>query len=187
MRRSLTAHAKCATVVGTARHGPDGDDVVAGIQGEQMGHQEGTFRTGQRGSLSPTRDGLGEYLERYLAANDMSVAHLAAKTGLSPAQMRKLIKGENSPTLRTLMRLAAAIGVDVSELARSYQEGEERRLDSEIQREVKLKASVLIALQGGEVPGFDYHNKKRLLDLLQALPSSADERRRVGGGDAGTG
>jgi transcriptional regulator with XRE-family HTH domain len=44
------------------------------------------------------------------------VADLAEKSGLSETYIRILLAGSKSPTLRTLEKLAAALGVTVGEL-----------------------------------------------------------------------
>jgi len=55
-------------------------------------------------------------LRELMKKRKLSVADLAEKSGLSETYIRILLAGSKSPTLRTLEKLAAALGVTVGEL-----------------------------------------------------------------------
>jgi transcriptional regulator with XRE-family HTH domain len=46
----------------------------------------------------------------------MSKAVLAAKAETSRSQVSQIVKGEGNPTLSTILRIAAALDIDVQEL-----------------------------------------------------------------------
>ncbi|TYO94539.1 helix-turn-helix domain-containing protein [Desulfallas thermosapovorans] len=58
----------------------------------------------------------GLRLSRYREAKKMTCAQLAESAGLSVTFIKTLEEGKKSPTLRTMEKLAAALGVKVTDL-----------------------------------------------------------------------
>jgi transcriptional regulator with XRE-family HTH domain len=62
-------------------------------------------------------------LRELMKKRKLSVADLAEKSGLSETYIRILLAGSKSPTLRTLEKLATALGVTVGELLDTQKAG----------------------------------------------------------------
>ena len=56
-------------------------------------------------------------LGRYLEASGMSVEQLIAASGLDAKQVKAIVSGNFTPSPQQRQRLAAAVGVDVSEIS----------------------------------------------------------------------
>lgn len=130
--------------------------------------------------------GLGAFIEKYLEDNSMRASELAIRTGLSAALISKLIRNQTSPNLRTLMKLSAALGVRVADLAQSYQDGEEQQLFNRIRDVAENEVSWILHAQGetiidkvGQEHSFDA--KRKLYDFLKAI-AATDGKPGGGGG-----
>lgn len=81
--------------------------------------------------LPASRDRLSRNLAAILRARRMTPAGLAAQAGIDEAIVRALVRGEiTRPSLTTLDPLAAALGIDVSELLAPDSCAIERRGDA---------------------------------------------------------
>lgn len=58
----------------------------------------------------------GFRLNRFREAKKMTCAQLAESSGLSVTFIKTLEEGKKSPTLRTMEKLAAALGIKVTDL-----------------------------------------------------------------------
>lgn len=73
-------------------------------------------------SLAEVRDlqvdleALGRNIRGFRQKRDMTLMDLAARIGGDPPQMSRIERGMVEPELRTLLRIAAALGVKVSKL-----------------------------------------------------------------------
>lgn len=59
---------------------------------------------------------IGANIRKYRIQKDVSQEHLALESGIHPAYISKLERGEKCPTIDTLYRLAKALGIPVYKL-----------------------------------------------------------------------
>ena len=59
---------------------------------------------------------IGANIRKYRIQRDVSQEHLALDSGIHPAYISKLERGEKCPTIDTLYRLARALGIPVYKL-----------------------------------------------------------------------
>ena len=59
---------------------------------------------------------IGGNIRKYRIQRDVSQEHLALDSGIHPAYISKLERGEKCPTIDTLYRLARALGIPVYKL-----------------------------------------------------------------------
>ena len=59
---------------------------------------------------------IGANIRKYRIQKDVSQEHLALESGIHPAYISKLKRGEKCPTIDTLYRLAKALGIPVYKL-----------------------------------------------------------------------
>ena len=59
---------------------------------------------------------IGANIRKYRIQRDVSQEHLALESGIHPAYISKLERGEKCPTIDTLYRLAKALGIPVYKL-----------------------------------------------------------------------
>ena len=59
---------------------------------------------------------IGANIRKYRIQRDLSQEHLALESGIHPAYISKLERGEKCPTIDTLYRLARALGIPVYKL-----------------------------------------------------------------------
>ena len=59
---------------------------------------------------------IGANIRRYRVQRDVSQEHLALESGIHPAYISKLERGEKCPTIDTLYRLSCALGIPVYKL-----------------------------------------------------------------------
>ena len=59
---------------------------------------------------------IGANIRKYRVHRDISQEHLALESGIHPAYISKLERGEKCPTIDTLYRLAKALGIPVYKL-----------------------------------------------------------------------
>ena len=59
---------------------------------------------------------IGANIRKYRIQKDVSQEHLALESGIPPAYISKLERGEKCPTIDTLYRLAKALGIPVYKL-----------------------------------------------------------------------
>ena len=59
---------------------------------------------------------IGANIRKYRIQKDVSQEHLALESGIHPAYISKLARGEKCPTIDTLYRLAKALGIPVYKL-----------------------------------------------------------------------
>ena len=59
---------------------------------------------------------IGANIRRYRVQKDVSQENLALESGIHPAYISKLERGEKCPTIDTLYRLARALGIPVYKL-----------------------------------------------------------------------
>lgn len=59
---------------------------------------------------------IGANIRKYRVQRDVSQEHLALESGIHPAYISKLERGEKCPTIDTLYRLARALGIPIYKL-----------------------------------------------------------------------
>ena len=59
---------------------------------------------------------IGANIRKYRIQRDVSQEHLALESGIHPAYISKLERGEKCPTIDTLYRLSKALGIPVYKL-----------------------------------------------------------------------
>jgi len=59
---------------------------------------------------------IGANIRKYRVQRDVSKEHLALESGIHPAYISKLERGEKCPTIDTLYRLARALGIPIYKL-----------------------------------------------------------------------
>ena len=59
---------------------------------------------------------IGANIRKYRIQRDVSQEHLALESGIHPAYISKLERGEKCPTIDTLYRLAKALGIPIYKL-----------------------------------------------------------------------
>ncbi len=59
---------------------------------------------------------IGANIRKYRIHRDVSQEHLALESGIHPAYISKLERGEKCPTIDTLYRLARALGIPIYKL-----------------------------------------------------------------------
>ncbi|MEL7114444.1 MAG: helix-turn-helix transcriptional regulator, partial [Pseudomonadota bacterium] len=68
---------------------------------------------------------IGREVRAFRHQHDMTVAELAARTGLSMGMLSKIENGNTSPSLTTLQILADALSVPLTSFFRRYEEARE--------------------------------------------------------------
>jgi transcriptional regulator with XRE-family HTH domain len=74
------------------------------------------------------QQGLGEHVRRLRAGNGLSIRSLAAHTGFSPSFLSQVERGQASPSIASMEKIAAALGVTLGDFFAAAARGEGGRL-----------------------------------------------------------
>lgn len=61
---------------------------------------------------------LGDNIRKHRLAKEMSLNKLSKKTGISKSQLSRIELGENKPSFEYVVKIAAALKLDIKELSK---------------------------------------------------------------------
>lgn len=80
---------------------------------------EGSVAKDTNGGLNPDQY-LGSFLRKYRLEQDLTIAEVSERAGISKGMLSKIENGHTSASLSTLTKLAQALGITLSTMFRNY-------------------------------------------------------------------